>query len=114
MLFALVHAEENAVLEDIAKDFRRQRAKAGLICMESKERAAQLKVLLEKEERYRECKYKVVNGPRPPHGSVGQYLRGCGGEFICLLRLQHTSSLAAMSRGLLRGCGGVAFTSHLA
>ena len=84
MLFALVHAEENAVLEDIAKDFRRQSAKAGLICMESKERAAQLKVLLEKEERYRECKYKVVNGPRPPHGSVRQFLRGCGEEWPAL------------------------------
>ena len=84
MLFALVHAEENAVLEDIAKDFRRQRAKAGLICMESKERAAQLKVLLEKEERYRECKYKVVNGPRPPHGSVRQFLLGCGEEWPAL------------------------------
>ena len=82
MLFALVHAGENVVLEDIAADFRSQNAGAGLIWMESKEQATQLKVLLEKEPQdASECKYKVVNGPRPVHG---QFLRGCGEEWPAL------------------------------
>ena len=42
MLFALVHADENVVLKDIAADFRSQKPGAGLIWMESKEQAAQL------------------------------------------------------------------------
>ena len=85
MCLVLVHAGENVVLKDIAADFRSQKAGAGLIWMESKEQAAQLKVLLEKESRdASECKYKVVNGPRPKHGSVKQFLRGCGEEWPAL------------------------------
>ena len=102
MLFALVHARENAILEDIAADFRRQNAKAGLICMESKERAAQPKVLLEKESRYRECKYKVVNGPRPPHGSVRQFLRGCGEEWPALFCGRASDTEAMTVRGRVK------------
>ena len=101
MLFALVQAGENVVLEDIAADFRSQNAGAGLIWMESKEQAAQLKVLLEKESRdASECKYKVVNGPRPTHGSVKQFLRGCGEEWPALFcgRASDTEEMTVRGR----------------
>ena len=85
MLFALVQAGENVVLEDIAADFRRVNPGAGLICMESKEQAAQLKALLEEKSLDASvCNYKVANGPRPKHGSVAPLLRGCGEEWPAL------------------------------
>ena len=102
MLFALVHAGENVVIEDIAADFRSQtKLGAGLIWMESKEQAAQLKVLLEKESRdASECKYKVVNGPRPKHGSVQPLHRGCGEEWPALFcgRASDTEGMTVRGR----------------
>ena len=103
MLFHLVHAHHNVHLELLANDFRSQNAGAGLIWMESKEQAAQLKVLLEKESRDptgSECKYKVVNGPRPSHGSVKQFLRGCGEEWPALFcgRASDTAEMTVRGR----------------
>ena len=101
MLFALVHAGHNVHLELLAADFRSQNAGAGLIWMESKEQAAQLKVLLEKEPRNAlECKYKVVSGPRPAHGSVRQFLCGCGEEWPALFcgRASDTEEMTVRGR----------------
>ena len=101
MLFALVQAGENVVLDDIAVDFCSQNAGAGLICMESKEQAAQLKALLtNKSLDASECEYKVVNGPSPKLGSVEPLHRGCGEEWPALFcgRASDTEEMTVCGR----------------